>query len=111
MEAYFGLLAFIALPTLGVMVLVWFRQITKLFDYLKNNYPAEYKSIGEPSLIMNNTPKNNIAFLRFIQGSRPAELGDEKLINWCKFLTKFFYAYMFIFAGFIITIMVSANAS
>lgn len=106
-----GVVFLIVFLVLGIMVLVWFRQLSKLFAYLKEKHPEEYKAIGEPALIMNNTPKNNIAFLRFIQGSRPLELGDEKLINWCSFLTRFFYTYIFLFVGLIITIMVGTNAS
>lgn len=111
MEAYIGVTFIVGVPVLGIMVLVWFRQLRKLFAYLKTKHPNEYKAIGEPTLILNNTPKNNIAFLRFIQSNRPSELGDVKLVQWCKFLTRFFYAYLFLFAGLIITMMVSTNAS
>ena len=111
MKAYLGIAFLVIFPVLGIMVLVWFRQLSKLFAYLKERHPEEYKAIGEPTLIMNNTPRNNILFLRFIQSSRPSEIGDEKLSNWCKFLTRFFYTYIFLFVGLIITIMISANAS
>jgi hypothetical protein len=89
---------------LGLMVLVWFWQITKFFSYLRQKHPAEYAAMGSPSLIMNNTPKNNIACLRFITGNRPAELKDPDLERQCKFLARFFYTYMALFVLAVILI-------
>jgi len=109
-QAIAGYLFIVAFPVLGVMVLIWFRQLSKLFVYLRENHPKEYKDIGEPTLILNNTPKNNIALLRFIQGRRPSELGDEHLAQWCQFLTRFFYAYAALFILLIVMLVAVRNA-
>ena len=111
MEAIAGLAFVIVFPVLGVMILVWFRQLSKLFAYLRENHPQEYKEIGEPTLIMNNSPRNNIALLRFIQGKRPSDLGDEHLEKWCRFLTRFFYVCVGLFFSLIIVMVATANVA
>ncbi len=111
MDAIAGFLTIIIFPTLGVMVLVWFRQITRLFSYLEQNHLVEYESMGKPNLILNNTPKSNIAFLRFLLSNRPCELGDAHLAKWCGFLKRFFYSYLMLFFGLIVLISGVNNAS
>jgi hypothetical protein len=92
-------------PAMGLMVLVWLWQVTKLFAYLSQKHPAEYEALGKPSLIANNTPKGNIAFLRFITGDKPATLGDPHLEGWCRFLARFFYVYMALFLIAVVLIL------
>jgi hypothetical protein len=105
MNAAARILPIVIVPILGLMVLVWFWQINKFFVYLRQKHPAEYEAMGSPSLIMNNTPKNNIACLRFITGNRPAELADPHLEVWCRFLARFFYTYMALFLIAVISIV------
>jgi len=102
METVASLIALMLAPTLGVMVLVWFFQLSKMFTYLRENHLQEYREMGEPTLFLNNTIKNNIAFLRFIRGSKPSELNDDYLVKKCHFLTKFLYASYSLFIGFIV---------
>lgn len=77
--------------TLGFLILVWFWKITQFFSYLRENHPEEYQRMGEPTLVLNNTPKNNIAFLRFVLGNKSAALGDLELKRHCKILRVIFY--------------------
>ena len=115
MESYVETIFAVAFPVLGIMVLIWFIKISKLFSYLRENHPGEYTAIGEPSLFMNNTPKNNILFLRFILGTRPQTIDDPQLALSCTFLKRFFYASLAVFAiltiAVLLPILVAINAS
>jgi len=85
---------------LGGMVLVGFHLTGKLFAYLNENHTAEYEALGKPRLIMNNTPKNNIAVLKFIFSERPLQLGDIHLIRMCRSLKNFYFLYGALLVGF-----------
>jgi len=111
MEAFAGFFVIVVFLVLGVMVLVWFRQLPKLFAYLKEKHPDEYAAMGKPTLVMNNTPKNNISFLRFILGNRPSQLGDPNLATKCAFLKKLFYCYMALFIGLVVVVVGVGSAS
>ena len=104
MEAFAGFFVIVVFLVLGTVVLVWFRQVSKLFAYLDEHHPDEYTAMGKPTLVMNNTPKNNIFFLRFILGSRPSHLGDDYLSAKCTFLKRFFYFYMVLFIGLVVVV-------
>lgn len=108
MNAIVGFLFVVIFPILGIMVAIWFMQVSKLFKYLKEKHPKEYDAMGAPTLFMNNTPRNNIAFLRFIQGVRPSQLGDDHLVSWCRFLTKFFYVYMLLFGVLFFSVIIAS---
>lgn len=41
-------------------------QVARLFRRLESRHKEVHESIGSPLLIMNNTPRNNILFLRWI---------------------------------------------
>lgn len=92
-------------------MIVWFFQISRLFTYLRENHPDEYTEMGQPTLFMNNTPKNNVSFLRFILSERPSELNDELLEKKCKFLKRFFYTYIGLFGGLIVLFFVVGNGN
>ncbi len=99
------------LALLGAMVLGWFSLVGKLFRYLNQNHPKEYEAIGRPSLLGNNNPKNNIAFLRFVFSKRPLELKDIELVRQCGFLRKYFCIHGALFAGFLILVGVGIKYS
>lgn len=97
--------------TMAIMVPIWFVQISKLFKYLDAHHPNEYDAMGKPTLFLNNTPKNNIAFLRFILGSRNTDLDDAHLSKWCHRLKIFFYIYLSVFFSVIIIGFSFGNAN
>jgi len=80
----------------GIMVAVilwWFRLVANFFSYMSKNHLGQYQEMGSPTLFMNNTPKNNISFLRYILGNKYQELNDEALNKMCGFMKVFFYTY------------------
>jgi hypothetical protein len=66
MSNFIGI-SFITLAAVQVLgTLAYLIQVSRLFRRLENRHKAVHESIGSPSLIMNNTPRNNILFLRWI---------------------------------------------
>lgn len=73
--------------------------------YLKNNHPMTWQDLGSPSLIVNNSLKNNFLFRKFVKEQMSARgINDPVLRKMCK--TYYFYtkAYLVLF-GIIITWM------
>ena len=93
------------LPLIGAMFLmvpIWFVVISKYFCYLRENHSVLYKEMGEPSLFMNNTPSNNLSFLRYVCGNKYLKSEDSQLISKSLFLKRFFYTYLVIFISVIL---------
>ncbi len=101
----FTLLLFPLIAAMFVMVPVWFVVITKYFSYLRACQPDLYKEMGEPSLFANNTPSNNISFLRYVCGNKYFATEDESLISKSLFIKRFFYTYMAIFFTVIVGVV------
>jgi hypothetical protein len=79
-------------------VIVYFILIVRYFSYLRAHHPVTYERIGKPSLILNNTPRNNILTLRFIMGSDSMSTGDHVLETKTKSLRFILYFYSSLFA-------------
>jgi hypothetical protein len=47
---------------------------------LETQHGAVHESIGSPSLILNNTPRNNVLFLRWIWNREFESLDDSKTL-------------------------------
>jgi len=97
---------FPAFVTLLAASVLWLALVWRLFALLKVRAPEVYASIGQPHIILNNTPSNNIAFLRFLLGGRYGSLSDESVRKLCAFLRVFFWVYLVCFLGLIVAIFV-----
>ena len=95
-------LAIIGLVVLGAMVLVWFILVSRLFDTLRIRHANTYLAMGSPTLIMNNSIQNNLAFLHFLLRREDRKLNDPGLSSLCQFMVAFFWAYCVIFAAVIV---------
>jgi hypothetical protein len=98
-------------PILGFMVVSWLVLVSRLFTYLRENHPNEYRKIGEPALFTNNTPKNNMQFLKFILGKRHSKLKDDVLVGKCRFLQKHFYLTAALYCSMALIVIVSYASS
>lgn len=74
-------------------VLVWFFLCTRLFRSLAARHPEKYESMGKPSLIMNNSPSSNIAFMKFLFRGEWRALGDPGLSSLSRLMVVLFVAY------------------
>lgn len=60
-----------------------------LLRMLRRDHPAVWESLGKPTLIANNSPKNSLATLRFLFRGDFEELDDARLVRYCRFLRCF----------------------
>lgn len=87
-----------------VMVIIWLGCCVKLFSLLKARQPEKYKEMGEPSLIMNNSLRNNIAFMRFLFRREDRSLGDPGITRFTGFMFYYFFAVLAVYLILIVSI-------
>jgi len=84
-------------------VFVWFYLCHRLFKILKTRHPEKYASMGSPTLIMNNSLANNIAFMKFLFKREWRSLNDDGLTSLGQGMLVFFCIYLvgflFLFLG------------
>jgi hypothetical protein len=85
------------IATLFVMALVWLSSVWWLFRRLRRYHSATYESVGSPTLFWNNSPRNNVLFMRFLFGLRWRQLPDPLLVTVCWLMLAFFCVYMILF--------------
>jgi len=110
MNEIFALLLVLLVAALVVMVPVWFVLVSRYFSFISANHPCLYQEMGQPSLFGNNTPTNNISFLRYVCGNEYLLSGDDQLISRSLFLKRFFYSYLVIFIAVIIGVAGTGNS-
>ena len=87
----------IAFGVLIVSVFVWFGFCRRLFMLLETRQPEKYNELGRPSLIMNNSISNNIAFMRFLLKREYIELNDPVILNLAQTMRVFVVCYFILF--------------
>jgi uncharacterized membrane protein YidH (DUF202 family) len=67
----------------GVLLVALAVAIVSLTFYvlsrLKEYHPNEWRELGSPSLLTNNSIKNNLAVLKFLKSGEYSRLNDPKL--------------------------------
>jgi hypothetical protein len=66
---------------------------------LKDKHPDVWTSLGSPTLFLNNSPKNNIAVLRFLRRREYLRVGDAELTRRSIQLWRFSRLYLLLFAS------------
>lgn len=74
-------------------VFVWFFLCFRIFKILELRHPSKYEEMGKPSLIMNNSLSNNIAFIKFLFKREWLALKDPGLASLSKFMMVFIVIY------------------
>jgi len=67
----------IALPIVFVVVIICLNY--QLLFLLRKNHPEKWRELGSPTLVMNNSIKNNLAVLKFLNNQEYLGLKDHKL--------------------------------
>ncbi len=80
-------------------VFVWFFLCHRLFKILETRHPEKYKSMGEPSLIMNNSLNTNRTFMKYLFKREWRDIEDPGLASLSKWMLIFISIYTL---GFII---------
>jgi uncharacterized membrane protein (DUF485 family) len=61
----------------AVLTIVYLILLASMFDRLRKMYPETYRELGEPSLFLRNSPKNNIRVLGFLMRREYRQMPDE----------------------------------
>jgi hypothetical protein len=68
--------------TFTLLVALWLLNVVSyasLLRMLRLSYPEQWKEVGSPTLIMNNSIRNSLALQRFIWGRGAKLVGDQEL--------------------------------
>jgi hypothetical protein len=82
-----------------VMAVTWPIVVSWLFRRLRSHHPLAYERIGSPSLIWNNSMRNQWLLWTFLWSSRSRELGDSAVVNVVRFMRIFFVCFVVLFLG------------
>ncbi len=85
-------LILMAATLLGLAFIVW------VLRYLRLNHHQTWIELGSPSLVWNNSMRNNFLFLKFIFKREHVPLADPKLTSLCGILRVFYVSYFTYFA-------------
>jgi predicted PurR-regulated permease PerM len=62
-----------------VINLVYLKNVRKFLNYLRDKHSDKWQALSEPTVFVNNSPRNTIRVWRYIQKEEYKEIGDEKL--------------------------------
>jgi hypothetical protein len=98
-----------ALAMMAVMLCLIGLALNAFFlRRLRQNFPAVWESLGRPTLIANNSPRNSLSTLRYILTAEFRELPDSNFIRYCEFVRAFNILYLVIFGILILVNVVGA---
>jgi len=82
------------LAMLPISIFVWFFLCYKIFEILRQHHPEQYKAMGEPSLIMNNTSKQQALLMRFVFKREWRKLDNAALVFYGQAMLGFYVFYV-----------------
>ncbi|WP_447894329.1 hypothetical protein [Vreelandella sp. GE22] len=96
----------IVFGVLFFLVLVWFFLCHRLFKILASRHPVKYKSMGSPSVVLNNSPSSSLILFKFLFKKEWKSLNDLGLAALSKSMLVFFVVYMFGFLTLVTLILI-----
>ena len=88
-------------------VFAWFLMCYRLFKIWETRRPEKYEAKGKPSLIMNNTMRSNLTFMRFLFKREWQGLNDRDLETPSKAMLVFFGVYTVGFLALFVAVLLS----
>lgn len=73
-----GILGFILLLGYAALVPIYLMRLQRWFSLLKAHEPALFSRLGEPHLILNNTPRTNAKVLPYLLRGSFSELANSE---------------------------------
>jgi len=89
--------------TLIAMGIAWFPTVIWAFRRLRTKHPAKYEQLGSPTLIWNNSMRNQWHFFKFVFSGQHRELADIALSRAIVFM-RF---WLIIYTALFLTLLVS----
>ncbi len=101
------LLFFIFLILLVLLAIPSIYLHYRFLSILKERYSEKWNELGRPTLIKNNSIKNNIAVLKFLKNRDYLTMGDKQLTNIAILLWTFAYIYIVVFVITLVSCYIS----
>lgn len=101
MSATFFIVCFIVLMA---MAIIWFPLIVWVFRRLRIQHAAIYEELGSPTLIWNNSMRNQWLFFKFLFQGHWKSLGDQPLSKAAGFMRVWLVLYMVGFIAFTVVL-------
>lgn len=73
--------------------IAWLFLSTRLYKYLRQNYPEVYKFLGSPRLLVKRTGAANLRIVRFLFRREYETYKDPALVRLCRGLLYIFIIY------------------
>jgi hypothetical protein len=89
-----------AIPLFGLLfalVAIWFLLVSRLFHRLRDYHPSAYVAIGSPTLLWNNSLRNQWLFLKFLLASQWRDLNDPLISRTVPLLRIWLVVYPILF--------------
>jgi len=96
-------------PILLAMVAVWFPMVIWVFSRLRTRHPEKYEQLGSPSLIWNNSMRNQWLFTKFMFSGQFHEFVDVALSRAIIFMRVWLIAYLVLFLTLLVTTSFAAK--
>jgi len=77
---------------LAVLIAVTLAKVHGALEYLKTHHKQSWSALGEPSLFLNNSPRTNFLFLRFLLRREFEAVRDIELDKRCRMLLRLYVA-------------------
>jgi hypothetical protein len=87
------------LQTVGTVA--YLVQTSRLLRRLESNHPEIHKSLGDPQLVANNTPRNNMLLLRWLWRRDYQSIGDAATVSLASIVRMLF---VLLVSGFVFMI-------
>lgn len=84
----------IAVLAVFAVVIIYFNY--QLLVLLRKNYPIKWRDLGSPTLIINNSIKNNMAVLKFLKNKEYLEMNNQRLTKVSRLLWNMGLFYLFL---------------
>ncbi len=85
-------------------LVLWFMLVSQYLSYLREKHSTTFKSIGSPHLFLNNTPRNNINFFKYVWSEQCNGTHDLQLIKMTRTLRFIFIGYSVLFLSLILAV-------
>lgn len=79
------------------MVAIWCLLVSRLFNRLRDRHHSTYVAMGSPSLLWNNSLRNQWLFLKFLLASRWRDLDDPVIARIIPILRVWLVVYPIVF--------------
>lgn len=100
----------VAFGTILLMMIVGIFLYSKFLNLLKNEHLEEWKRLGSPQLLANNSIKNNLRILVFLKNREYSKFNDLQLTKVSIYLWIYSIIYLLVFVVVLVLFLVNLHS-